>query len=91
MIVVVIQQNTMGCAFGVVILAAVQCPQQHDQSADPEPQSGPDNQCDCTHDVFPATRRNAFTVTIRDDPAMVTDAISGETTPKIASGIAVKL
>lgn len=88
---IIIQQNPFGIAIRIIILAAVESPEQNPQSAQAHHQRGCDDKGDAVHDGLPAARRSAFSVTNRDEPAMVAAATIGVTRPLAAMGIAVRL
>lgn len=88
---IVIQQNALRVAVGIVILPAGQRPQQNRQAEKPDQQREGNDQRHAGHRAFPAASRKALRVTSMDDPAMVAAAISGVTKPSAARGTAVRL
>src|SRR6185437_4427059 len=90
-IVLILDENPLGRAVQVIILAAVQGPQEQQQGTQPDRQCRADDGGDLAHLALPAARRRAFIVTASEDPAIMKAASSGETRPSMASGMAATL
>ncbi len=87
----VVNQDARGIAVEIVILSAVERPQQHNQRAQSEQQGGGDDEGDTVHAPLPPASRRAFSVTTSEEPAIAAAAINGVTNPSAANGIAAAL
>ena len=91
---VVVGDRAPGCSVEIIILAALQRPEEADETGKSKRKGQRDQDDHHFHDeVSSATRRarSAFSITRIDDPDIAAAAISGVTTPLMASGTARKL
>jgi len=90
LVVRIVDQDALSIAFGIVILAAAQRPQQYRQRAQSERESRCDDERDPVHVLVLASLR-ALRVTRSDELAIIAAAISGVTRPNAATGMAITL
>lgn len=89
---IVVEQDALGGAFGVLILTVLEGPEKGPDSEKAEQQGNRHQEQKSRHESFlPPASRRALRVTISDDPDMASAAISGVTNPIIARGAATAL
>lgn len=87
---VVIDENADGGAIEIVILAGLQRPEEEGEAAKSEQQRAGDEDGEAVHLVAPRSL-SALATTMIEEPDMARAAISGVTTPAMASGTAMML
>src|SRR5512140_3590542 len=87
---VIIRQHTQGSAVDIIVLAALERPQEGKEAGEAQPQRHRHQIDQDVHDRLPRAR-SAFSVTSSDDPDIANAAIKGVTAPEIAIGTAIAL
>lgn len=86
----IVDQDAHRSALEVIKLPVAHCPEESSQTDQPEAESNRDEQQDAVHRTA-ARSRNALATTSSDEPDMARAAMSGVTSPAIASGTAMAL
>lgn len=88
--IVVIQQDPMGSAFEILVLVRAQAPEECAKTHGAERDRDRNEECYDVQERIPCSL-SALSVTIKDEPAIATAAISGVTRPSAAIGTAMTL
>lgn len=94
LVVVIVEQDALGRAFEVVILAAAQRPEKSGEPEKPEDKGGGHEEDEDIHRLpfaLPRFSRSEFSVTVIEELDIATAATSGVTKPATASGTATAL
>lgn len=87
---ILINQDTQGCAIQIFELSAAQRPEKGAEAKKAKSECDRDEEGDARHFAAPFSR-SALATTITDEPDIASAAISGVTMPIIAKGTAITL